>query len=49
MVRMVASFGGFLGRMSDGHPGAQTLWTGLSRVLDFAICWTQTAHLRSSP
>jgi hypothetical protein len=48
MVRMVASFGGFLGRKSDGHPGAQTLWTGLSRVLDFAFCWTQTAHLRSS-
>lgn len=48
MVRMVASFGGFLGRKSDGHPGAQTLWIGLSRVQDFAFCWTQSAHLRSS-
>ena len=48
MVRMVASFGGFLGRKRDGHPGPQTLWSGLSRVQDFAFCWNQTAHLRSS-
>lgn len=48
MVRMVASFGGFLGRNSDGHPGPKSLWTGLCRVQDFAFCWLQTAHLRSS-
>jgi hypothetical protein len=48
MIRLVASFGGFLARKSDGHPGAQTLWTGLCRVQDFAFCWLQTAHLRSS-
>jgi hypothetical protein len=48
MVRIVASFGGFLGRKSDGHPGPKTLWTGLCRVQDFAFCWLQTAHLRSS-
>jgi hypothetical protein len=48
MVRMVASFGGFLGRKRDGHPGPQTLWSGLSRVQDFAFCWNQTAHLRFS-
>lgn len=48
MVRMVASFGGFLGRKRDGHPGPQTLWSGLSRVQDFAFCWIQSAHLRSS-
>jgi hypothetical protein len=47
MVRMVASFGGFLGRKSDGHPGPQTLWVGLSRVRDFALCWQYTAHLRA--
>ena len=46
MVRMVASFGGFLGRKHDGHPGPKTLWIGLSRVQDFAFCWQQTAHLR---
>jgi hypothetical protein len=48
MVRMVASFGGFLGRKSDGQPGPKTLWIGLSRVQDFAFCWQQTAHLRAS-
>jgi len=48
MIRLVASFGGFLARKSDGHPGAQTLWSGLCRVQDFAFCWLQTAHLRSS-
>ena len=48
MVRMVASFGGFLGRNSDGHPGPKSLWTGLCRVQDFAFCWIQTTHLRSS-
>jgi hypothetical protein len=39
MVRMIASFGGFLGRKSDGHPGAESVWRGMSRVLDFSLCW----------
>lgn len=50
MIRMIASFGGFLGRKSDGHPGAQTLWIGMSRVLDFAFCWQLwgSAYLQST-
>lgn len=36
MIRIVASFGGFLGRKSDGFPGPQSLWIGLQRVRDFA-------------
>jgi Transposase Tn5 dimerisation domain/Transposase DNA-binding len=48
MIRMVASFGGFLGRKRDGHPGPQTLWIGLSRVQDFALCWQLSAHLRAA-
>jgi hypothetical protein len=48
MIRMVASFGGFLGRKSDGRPGPQTLWIGLSRVQDFALCWQLSAHLRAA-
>ena len=48
MIRMVASFGGFLGRKRDGHPGPQTLWIGLTRVQDFALCWQLTAHLRAA-
>ena len=49
MIRMIASFGGFLGRKGDKHPGAQTLWTGMSRVLDFAFCWQLwgSAYLQS--
>ncbi|MES1226707.1 MAG: IS4 family transposase [Bacteroidota bacterium] len=37
MCRVVASFGGFIGRKSDGFPGAETLWLGLQRVRDFKI------------
>lgn len=36
MIRMVAGFGGFLGRKQDGEPGVKTLWTGLQRLMDFA-------------
>jgi len=34
-TRWVAQLGGFLGRRSDGHPGAMTLWRGLQRLNDF--------------
>ena len=37
MVRVVASFGGFLGRKSDGHPGPKALWEGLLKLHAFAI------------
>jgi hypothetical protein len=37
MVRLLAGFGGFLGRKGDGHPGPKALWTGLQRVQEFAI------------
>jgi len=36
MVRIVASFGGFLGRKGDLEPGAEVLWRGLQRVRDFS-------------
>lgn len=31
-MRMVAKIGGFLGRKSDGHPGATVLWRGLDKL-----------------
>lgn len=31
-VRRIAQLGGFLGRKSDGEPGAQTLWRGLQHL-----------------
>jgi hypothetical protein len=37
MVRMVASWGGYLNRKSDGEPGPKTLWIGLQRVRDFVL------------
>ena len=37
MVRMVAGFGGFLGRKGDGHPGPKALWEGLLQLHAFAI------------
>ena len=37
MVRLIARFGGFLGRKSDAHPGPKALWIGLQRVREFAI------------
>jgi len=39
-VRMVATrLGGFLGRKSDGEPGAQCLWRGLQRLDDITEMW----------
>ena len=38
-ILMVARFGGYLGRKSDGPPGAQTIWRGLARLRDFACAW----------
>jgi hypothetical protein len=29
MIRLIASLGGFLGRKSDGEPGAKSLWIKL--------------------
>lgn len=49
MVRMVASFGGFLNRKGDGFPGAETLWIGLTRCHDFVIAMqAQRAALNPS-
>jgi hypothetical protein len=37
MVRLIAGFGGFLGRKSDGHPGPKAIWEGMQRVQAFAV------------
>ncbi len=39
MVRAIAGLGGFLGRKSDGEPGARTPWRGLQRADDIAIAF----------
>ena len=38
-TRLVAQLGGFLGRKSDGEPGAETLWRGLQRLDAICIGW----------
>lgn len=37
VIRLIAGFGGFLGRKGDGELGAKSLWQGLQRVMDFAM------------
>ena len=37
VVRMMATFGGFLGRACDGFPGPQAIWVGLQRTRDFVL------------
>lgn len=39
MVRIVAQLGGYVNRKRSDPPGPQTLWIGLQRVHDFALCW----------
>jgi hypothetical protein len=46
---MVATLGGWLGRKSDGPPGAQVLWRGLQRLDDLAAMYQVLAAPPSVP
>lgn len=39
MVRMVAQLGGYVNRKQVDEPGPQTVWLGLQRLYDIALCW----------
>jgi hypothetical protein len=39
MVGMVAQLGGYVNRPRKDPPGPQTVWLGLQRMHDFALCW----------
>lgn len=39
MVRMVAQLGGYADRKRNAEPGPQTVWLGLQRLHDMALCW----------
>jgi len=39
MVRMVAQLGGYVNRKRNAEPGPQTVWLGLQRLHDIALCW----------
>jgi hypothetical protein len=43
MVRLIAGFGGFLGRKHDGHPGPKAIWEGMQKVRAFALALEATA------
>ena len=47
MIKMVASFGGFLNRKHDGFPGPKTMWIGLQRCLDFALAIESHDEMRN--
>lgn len=46
-VRMIATLGGFLGRIGDGEPGVKTIWRGMRRLHDIATT-TEIASLQLS-
>lgn len=37
MVRLIACFGGFLGRKGDGVPGPKAIWEGMEKVRHYAV------------
>ena len=39
MIRLVAQLGGYVNRKRRDPPGPQSVWIGLQRVHDFALCW----------
>ena len=39
MVRMVAQLGGDINRPRADEPGSETIWKGLPRLHDMALCW----------
>jgi len=43
MIRLVAGFGGFLGRQGDGPPGPKALWEGLMKLMSYVEA-LQTVH-----
>lgn len=43
-VRMIARFGGFLGRKGDGDPGVKAIWQGWRRLMDFVLAARALAH-----
>jgi hypothetical protein len=49
MVRLVAQLGGYVNRKRDDEPGPQTVWIGLQRLHDIALCWVVFGPGSSQP
>lgn len=39
VILMIAHFGGYIGRRSDGPPGAEVMWRGMQCLRCFALAW----------
>ncbi len=39
MVRLIAQLGGYVNQKRRDPPGPQTIWIGLQRMHDMALCW----------
>lgn len=39
LILIIAKYGGFAGRRSDGFPGPEVMWRGLEALRCFAIAW----------
>lgn len=39
IVHLIAQLGGYVNRKRPDPPGPQTIWIGLQRMHDFALCW----------
>ena len=39
MVRLMAQLGGYVNRKRGDEPGPQTVWLGMQRLHDIALCW----------
>jgi hypothetical protein len=39
MILLIASFGGHIGRRSDGPPGPEVMWRGMQCLRCFALAW----------
>jgi len=46
-IQLLAALGGYNNRAKEPPPGAQVLWMGLRRMIDFAIAWAAFRELQS--
>ena len=40
MVKIIASFGGFLNRKCDGYPGIKAIWEGMKKLSPIVLAYT---------
>lgn len=49
MLRWVAQLGGYVNRSRPDEPGPQTVWLGLQRTHDIALCWEMFGPEATNP